>query len=93
MNVCTNCNTIYYEGDKYCGKCGVKLASPDIASYMTSAGLNVAEVRSNLGIVYFKMGRFEEALNEFKKVLSRNPNDGRSKEMIRKIEEKLASTK
>lgn len=91
MNVCTKCDTVITEGDKFCGKCGVKLVSPEMPSYMTHAGLNVAEVRSNLGVVYFKMGKYTEALNEFKKVLARNPNDARSLDMIKQIEEKQNS--
>lgn len=88
MNVCTKCDTTYYDGDKFCGKCGVKIEVAEVPSYMTQGGLNVSEVRSNLGVVYFKMGKYPEALNEFKKVLIRNPNDPKALDMIRQIEEK-----
>ena len=90
-NVCTRCDTVFFDGDIFCGKCGVKLEVQETPQYMTQPGLNVAEVRSNLGVVYFKMGRFPEALNEFKKVLLRDPNDARALEMIKQIEEQQES--
>ncbi len=91
MNICTKCGAPYYDGDKFCGKCGVKIDVTEMQPLMTQVGLNVAEVRSNLGVVYFKMGKYAKALNEFHKVLSRNPNDVNALEMIRKIEEKQNS--
>jgi Tfp pilus assembly protein PilF len=92
MDVCANCGAVYDSVDIYCGKCGVKIEPPEISPFMTQTGLNVADVRSNLGVVYFKMGKFSEALMEFEKVLSRNPDDGRAREMIKKIHEKLDKT-
>ena len=92
MNLCTKCGTKNYDGDKFCGKCGVKIDVPEMSPFMTQAGFSVAEVRSNLGVVYFKMGRYAEALDEFKKVLVRNPNDARALDMVLQIEEKQNSS-
>src|SRR5690242_8788012 len=38
------------------------------------AGADTADVRNNLGIAYFQLGRYPEALSDFRKALEHNPN-------------------
>lgn len=66
---------------------GAKLDISSQSVYSTQVGLNIEDVRNNLGIVYYKMGKFDQALNEFKAVLKNNPNDIKAKEMIGLLQE------
>jgi tetratricopeptide (TPR) repeat protein len=79
---CTQCGTEYLEMDKFCPQCGAKLDTISQSLYSTQVGLNIEDVRNNLGTVYYKMGKFDQALNEFKAVLKNNPNDQKAQEML-----------
>ena len=79
---CTQCGAEYIAQDKFCPQCGAKLDATSQSIYSTQVGLNIEDVRNNLGVVYYKMGKYDQALNEFKAVLKNNPNDMKAKEMI-----------
>ena len=83
---CFKGGTFYRPEDKFCGECGIKLDAKINSPYNTQTGLNVEDIRSSLGTVYFKMGKYEKALVEFKKVLEHNPNDSKAREMLEVIE-------
>ena len=83
---CFKCGTFYTSEDKFCGECGIKLEVKIDSPYNTQTGLNVEDIRSSLGTVYFKMGKYEQAIVEFKKVLEHNPNDSKAREMLEVIE-------
>jgi len=79
---CKQCGTEYLSLDKFCPQCGAKVESIEVSPFSTQVGLNIEDVRNNLGTVYYKMGKFDKALNEFNEVLKHNPNDTNAKEMI-----------
>lgn len=83
---CFKCGTMYHSEDKFCGECGIKLDAKIESPFNTQTGLNVEDIRSNLGTIYFKMGKYGKALTEFKKVLDHNPNDSKAREMLAVIE-------
>lgn len=86
---CFKCGSVYYENDKYCAECGVKLENLT-PSFNTQTGMNIEDVRSSLGLVYFKMGKFEQALTEYEKVLEYNPQDANALDMVDQIKAKLS---
>lgn len=87
---CPRCSEEVFPDDLFCGNCGRKLDSGDAEQLMkTQTELRVEDVRSNLGIVYYKMGKYEEAIGAFKKVLENNPEDEKALEMIALIEKEL----
>ena len=79
---CKECGTEYLSIDKFCPQCGSKLENFNESPYKTQVGLNIEDVRNNLGTVYYKMGKFDKALTEFKAVIQHNPNDSKAQEMI-----------
>ena len=54
---CFKCGSEYMAEDKYCPNCGLKLDENLASPFRTQVGLNIEDVRSNLGNVYFKMGK------------------------------------
>jgi len=92
MNSCPNCGAHIEETDNYCGQCRFKLVPDKMEATLTHREINVQEVRSNLGLVYFKMGKFKEALEIFEKNLEIKPSDQHAKQMINLIKEELSKT-
>ena len=89
MDSCPNCGAHIEESDNYCGQCRFKLAVDKMGAALTHREINVEEVRSNLGLVYSKMGKVKEALEIFEKNLETKPNDKHAKQMVNLIKEEL----
>ena len=90
---CFKCGSIYHSEDNFCGECGIKLDVKIESPFHTQTGLNVEDIRSNLGTVYLKMGKYKKAKIEFEKVLEHNPNDSNAREMLEVIEKRNILTK
>ncbi len=83
MNICPQCGKDTFPGDNYCGGCGVDLSiHTQDNSMFTQQELNVNDIRYNLGVVYFKQGRYDIAMSNFKKVLDKNPDNKMAKKML-----------
>ena len=82
---CFKCGASFIGGDKFCPQCGIELENSLVGNFKTQIGMNIEDVRTNLGMVYFKMGDYEKALNEFQQVLKHNPDDAKAKTMIKQI--------
>ena len=92
MTTCPKCGSERYPEDVFCGMCGIKLALPDRIPNLTQKEITVEDVRSKLGMVYFKMNKFEEAIEIFEKTLEINPNDQEARKMLGLIKEKLVES-
>jgi tetratricopeptide (TPR) repeat protein len=46
-----------------------------------------------LGVCYFKEGSWQDAIDEFKKALRIDPNDGEAKSQLERTEDRLESEK
>ena len=75
MPECPHCETPYESGDRYCGQCGTRLITPKFmnSGAQTQKSLSLADVHYNLGLVYFKKGRYQEALETWDKALEKDP--------------------
>jgi len=89
MKTCPKCESERLPDDVYCGLCGFKLDSYDRMSHITQKELTVEDVRIKLGAVYYKMGKFHEAIDIFEKILKSNPEDPVARRMLESIKEKL----
>ena len=89
MDKCLKCSADIFPEDRYCGQCGTAVQNEAAPVFSTQNSLKVEDVRFNLALVYFKMGKYEQALLEFEKVLKANPNDQQALEMKKKIEEAM----
>jgi len=89
---CEKCNTQCYPEDKYCGKCGAKIAPEFKSSYTdglgdqrieaTQATINAAYIQYKLGLVYYKKGKLDEAIAAWQKVLKFDPTNEEAKMML-----------
>ncbi|MEJ2543976.1 MAG: tetratricopeptide repeat protein [Calditrichaceae bacterium] len=69
--------------------CGFKLDSYERMSHITQKELTVEDVRIKLGTVYYKMGKYHEAIDIFEMILKTNPEDPVAKHMLESIKQKL----
>ena len=54
---------------------------------VTKQDINIEDVRSNLGTVYFKMGKYTEAKQIFNGILTENPQNEIALDMLNKIKQ------
>lgn len=92
MKDCPKCGSERLPEDVYCGMCGYKLDSHDQMSHITQKELTVEDVRVKLGMVYYRMGKYHEAIDIFEKTLKMNPDDAVAKRMLDAIKDKLFET-
>ena len=89
MQKCPKCESEQLPEDVFCGMCGFKLDSSERMSHVTQKELTVEDVRVKLGMVYYRMGKYHEAIDIFEKTLKTNPDDPVAKRMLETIKEKL----
>ena len=89
MDACPKCGAFVEISDNYCGQCRFELAEEKMTPLLTHQQINVDDVRTRLAHVYFKMGKYKEALIIFENNLKLNPDNDHTKQMIEIIKEKL----
>ena len=90
MKQCSNCRCEISTEDLYCGQCGMLLQSSELKPAITKAEIRIEEVRFNLGMVYFKMGKYCKAIEMFEKTIAINPKNLASMEMLNRANEALS---
>ena len=76
MKKCPSCRTEIFTEDKYCGNCGYNLSiQMQSNTIFTQRELKVNDIRTNLGVIYIKQGKYELAIQNFKKVLEEDPDN------------------
>ena len=91
MPECPNCKTLYGPEDRYCNQCGDRLIEPEFmdSGARTQKSLSLIDVHYDLGLVYFKKGKFQEALEVWEKALSREPGNEMLQERIDEVKARL----
>jgi Tfp pilus assembly protein PilF len=69
--------------------CGIKMDAESHVPILTQKELTIGDVRSKLGMVYYKQGNLEKALDIFEKTLQTNPRDAEAIRMRDMIKSKL----
>lgn len=91
MSTCPKCGATTNAEDIFCGACGLKLAAmvPQAPNntMLTQKELKAIDIRFNLGVVYFKMGKYDQAMETFEKILQEEPNNIRVLDMCERIRE------
>jgi cytochrome c-type biogenesis protein CcmH/NrfG len=91
MIVCQHCQTESYPEDKYCSQCGQKLVN----SFQTAGGkitqkaMSTGEVRFKLGMIYFKRGKYREAIKTWQKLLEEESDNAAVRQLIDEARTKL----
>jgi tetratricopeptide (TPR) repeat protein len=77
MPECASCNTPYEADDRYCSQCGERLVESEFigSGIRTHKSLSLLDVQYNLGLVYYKKGKYEEALEIWGKALEQDPEN------------------
>jgi len=87
MLECPNCKTPYQPGNHYCRQCGTRLSQGRElnGNAVTRKSLNLVKVQYDLGLVYFKKGQYQEALETWEKALIRDPRNELVQECIAEV--------
>ena len=93
MPECANCETPHGTEDRYCNQCGARLAQPEVmgSGAQTQQSLSLVDVHYNLGLVYFKKGKLQEALETWERALEREPGNLALQERIAETKDRLAT--
>lgn len=89
MIVCSNCGIRCEDEDEFCGQCGQPIDFFGHAPTLTQKELKACDIHYNLGVVYFKMGKYEQALESIEKLLRENPSHQQALEMRRRIRTRM----
>ena len=75
MKVCPKCQAENELIDNFCGICGFKFDAFSKGLGLTQKELKAVDIKTNLGLVYFNMGKYDEALEVLDKVLANDPGN------------------
>ncbi|KAA3618875.1 MAG: tetratricopeptide repeat protein [Calditrichaeota bacterium] len=75
MKVCPKCQAENYPIDNFCGSCGFKFEALGNGLGLTQKELKAADIKTNLGLVYYNMGKYDSALEVLEKVLESDPEN------------------
>ncbi len=77
MLECPNCDTPCKPEDYYCPQCGTRLPGGESAGggMPTMKSLDLVEVYYTLGLIYFRKGEYEKALETWRMALERDPGN------------------
>ncbi|MEW6755685.1 MAG: tetratricopeptide repeat protein [Candidatus Latescibacterota bacterium] len=92
MPECPSCKSPYAAADRYCSQCGRRLSTVEYmdSGARTQKSLDLVDVHYNLGLVYYKKGRFAEALETWQKGLARDPSNQNLLARIAEVRRRLA---
>ena len=85
MNSCPRCKASIFEDDNFCGTCGYEVNDDKQIPLVTKKDIKISDVRLNLGSVYLKMGKFEQAREIFEAILKNDPGNKMAKSMLMHI--------
>ncbi|MCA9735293.1 MAG: tetratricopeptide repeat protein [Deferribacteres bacterium] len=75
MKICPKCQSKNEVIDNFCGTCGFKFIAFSQGMGLTQKELKAVDIKTNLGLVYFNMGKYEAALEVLEKVLETSPDN------------------
>ena len=87
MLQCPRCDALWEPEANYCGKCGEELTSELEDSGMTQKAMDLSDVRTKLGSVYYKKGAFSQAIAMWRKVLADDPDNLHVRSLIEEAEQ------
>jgi len=85
MNTCPKCSAATESIDNFCGHCGYELELQPSTQSMTQDDLKLENVQYNLGIIYLKMKKYNEALDIFENLLEDDPDNEKVKDKVESI--------
>jgi len=92
MNRCPQCQHICEQEDRFCGNCGILLMEEINLSGSTQEAIKLSEIHLSLGIVYYKKRKYAEAVEKFKQVLQKDPDNALANKLLAQAEKGMKET-
>lgn len=73
--VCDRCGSPTGSKDRFCGFCGYNLTVKNSSDFVTMHAMNAGNIQFDLGVLYFKKGKYEEALEIFENIRKEKPDN------------------
>ena len=73
--VCHRCGSPYKSEDRFCGFCGYNLSVTNSSNFVTMHAIHAKDIQYDLGLLYFKEGKYQEALEIFEKIQKETPDN------------------
>ena len=73
--VCQRCGSPYKSEDRFCGFCGYNLTVKNESNFVTMHAMNAGDIQFDLAVLYFKEGKYNEALEIFEKIRKEKPDN------------------
>ena len=73
--VCPRCGSLSGSKDRFCGFCGYNLTVKNDSNFVTMYAMNAKDIQFDLGLMYFKEEKYQEALEIFEKIKKKKPDD------------------
>ena len=91
MTACPKCQAEPSPEDKYCNRCGFKLdhSQQTLGGKLTQKAMNAEDVRYKLGMIYFKRGKYREAIETWQKMLEDESSNAAVKQLIDEARKEL----
>ena len=89
MNLCPRCARSCENEDRFCGICGYNLTVQNASDFVTKYAVRVKDIQFDLGVVYFREGKYQEAFEIFERIHRDDPDNIPVIEMYERTREAL----
>ena len=73
--VCARCGNPNGSKDRFCGFCGYNLTVKNESNFVTMHAINARDIQFDLGLLYFKEEKYQEALEIFETIKKQKPDN------------------
>ncbi len=89
MIFCPRCAKSGNSDDRFCGFCGYNLMVQNASDFVTKQSLKVKDIKFDLGLVYFKEGKYQKAFEIFEKIHQSDLSNIQATEMYERARDAL----
>lgn len=90
MHECPHCRTPCDLEDQFCNQCGAHLKELEtLGQGQTRKALSLSDVQYNLGLVYYKKGEYDKALQCWEKGLRQSPDSTFLQERVAELKREM----
>ncbi len=72
---CARCGSPTGSKDRFCGFCGYNLTVKNDSDFVTMYAMDAKDIQFDLGLMYFKEEKYQEALEIFEKIKKGKPDN------------------
>jgi hypothetical protein len=82
MGRCPRCSRVPQPDDRFCGYCGYSLEDENTKGVSTHESLKLVDIQMNLGIILFKKGEYEKAIEKCEVILRTEPENTQAQQLL-----------